>query len=141
METVREDLVRQADVDLFISAYESVRQLNEYSWPKRDSGWFTYHRKKAKNGKYLDDGKCEVCGRDRQYLLIYPHTPKICHDCYQAVRAYSKLLFDPLKFRSKSKLSASECQRIVKYTKTYSKQKLIGLAAVGMWLAYKNAKN
>ena len=130
------DLVQleQTDITRFINGYES---LNEFILPKRNPGYFTYHQHKAKNGKYLDDGKCECCGQDRQYLLIQKDLPRLCYRCYQACRGYSNLLFDPLKLKKKRKLEKADCKNIVKYMNKYSKQKLVAMAAVGLYLLNK----
>ena len=111
------------------------RALFEYSYPKLSPGWFTYHKHKAKSGKYLDNGKCPICGKDRQYILIKQNIQPMCYRCYQAVRGYRELLFDPLKMKRKRDLTSVDCQKIVKYMNTYSKKKLIALAAVGAMIA------
>ena len=136
------DLARldQCEVTRFIEGYESLKAchaLNEYTWPKKLSTAFTYHKHKGKNGHFLDDGKCEVCGKDRQYLLIQKGAPKICYRCYQACRGYSKLLFDPLKLKKKRDVSAADAKKIVKYMNKYSKEKLVALAAVSLYLMNK----
>lgn len=128
----------------FIDTYQALTEmenevpevsLNEYVLPKLTTQWFTYHRKKdKKTGQYLDDGKCRCCDKDRQYLLIKPGVPPICYRCYQAARGYKNLLFDPLHLKSKRDLTVNDCKRIVKYMNTYSKKKLIALAAVGAYL-------
>ena len=141
------DSVRQItndDVTGFIETYQALQEMNkidaaepimEYNYPKLVSTWFTYNKKKDKNGKILDDGKCKVCGKDRQYLLIKPGVPHMCYRCYQAARAYKNTLFDPLHLKSKRDLTDADCKRIVKYMNTYSKKKLVALAAVGAYLA------
>ena len=146
VERERVDLDRQtSDVGNFITVYESLKEMREpvveYTYPKLTSQWFTYHKQKdKKTGKYLDDGKCQVCDKDRQYLLIKPGVPHMCYRCYQAARGYKNLLFDPLHLKSKRDLTASDCKRIVKYMNTYSKKKLVALAAVGAYLALGNEK-
>jgi len=125
----------QNDVTGYLEVYQA---LNEYALPKLTSTWFTYHKKKDKaTGKYLDDGKCRVCDKDRQYLLVRPGIPPICEKCYQSARAYKNLLFDPLHLKSKRDLTVSDCKKIVKYMNTYSKKKLLALAAIGTYLALK----
>ena len=144
-------LVQQAKSDVmgFINVYDSLNKMNdaednillEYSLPKLTPQWFTYHKKRDKNtGKYLDDGKCSVCGRTRQYLLIRPGVPPICERCYQAARGYRNLLFDPLHLKSKRDLTAVDCKKIVKYMDSYAKKKLVALAAVGAYFALNKNK-
>lgn len=145
VEKERVDLDQQEiNVSDYITVYQALSEMKtldesesllEYNLPKLTPSWFTYHKKKdKKTGKFLDDGKCQVCGKDRQYLLIKPGLPHICHRCYQAARGYRNLLFDPLHLKSKRDLTAGECKKIVKYMNTYSKQKLVALAAVGAYL-------
>ena len=139
------DSVQQTNnVTGFIEVYQALKEMQacdskqevlEYAYPKLVPSWFTYHKHKDKNGKYLDDGKCRVCDKDRQYLLIKPGVQPMCYRCYQAVRAYKNLLFDPLHLKSKRDLTALDLKRIVKYMNTYSKKKLVALAAVGAYLA------
>ncbi len=135
------------DISNFINVYQSLNEmqrlenckgLDEYITPKLTSTWFTFHKKKdPKTGKFLDDGKCRVCGKDRQYLLIRSDFPPICERCYQAARGYKNLLFDPLKVKSKRDLNITDCKKIVKYMDNYAKKKLVALAAVGAYLAIK----
>ena len=140
------DRQMETDVKGYITVYQALDEMRkadagllEYDYPKLSSGWFSYHSKKDKStGKFIDDGKCRVCGKDRQYLLVKDKIPVMCYRCYQAVRGYKNLLFDPLHLKSRRGLTASECQKIVKYMNTYSKKKLVARAAVGAYLATKD---
>ena len=139
------DLDRQTKTNEFISFYQSLCEIkkideadisvNEYNYPKLVPSAFTYHRKKDSFGKFLDDGKCRVCDKDRQYLIIRPGVVPMCYRCYQAVRGYSNLLFDPLRLKKKRDLTAAECKKAVKYMNTYAKKKLVALGAVGAMFA------
>ena len=148
------DLDRQIknSVDKYLEIYQALSEMNyvdnfkgsdrikshvlfEYNYPKLSSGWFTFHKHKDSSGKYLDDGNCPVCGKERQYLLIKKGVQPMCYRCYQAVRGYKELLFDPLHLQRKRDLNAGDCKKIVKYMNTYSKKKLIALAAVGAMIA------
>ena len=137
------DLDQQIKISDYLEVYQSLIEMNkpvgqsvlEYNLQDLTKTWFTYHKKKDKSGKYIDDGKCRSCGKDRQYLIVKPGIPPICYNCYQAARGYKKLLFDPLHLKSKMDLTAADCKRIVKYMSGYAKKKLVALAAVGAYLA------
>jgi len=140
------DLDRQTnEFDGFIQFYQALKEIkqldgvdisvNEYNYPKMVPAAFTYHRKKDRNGKFLDDGNCRVCGKDRQYLIIRPGVVPMCFRCYQAVRGYRNLLFDPLRLHSKRDLTVADCKKAVKYMNTYAKKKLVAIGAVGAMLA------
>lgn len=139
------DLDRQISTDGFISFYQALCEINkidqadisvnEYNYPKLVPSAFTYHRKKDNTGKFIDDGKCRVCDKDRQYLIVRPGVVPMCYRCYQAVRGYSNLLFDPLHLKKKRDLTVADCKKAVKYMNTYAKKKLVALGALGAMLA------
>lgn len=112
-------------------------EIYEFSYPKLSSSRFTFrkHEDPKKKGKYIDDGVCEVCGAKGVYVLIADKKPKMCYKCYQAIRAYDKLLIDVLRLRNKKELKLADCKRIVKYMRTYAKKKTLIVGLIGAYLA------
>ena len=116
-------------IEDYLSNYQV---LDEYMYPQLSSYYFTYkkHQDPKNKGKYLDNEVCEVCGKNHQYVLVVDKTPVMCYKCYQTVRAYKSLLFDTLRLKKKKDLTVKDCKKIVQYMKTFSKVKLLALAAL-----------
>ena len=120
--------------DAYLHDFEIIDEYKYYQMP---SSQFSYHKHPdpKHKGKYLDDGTCEICGKKHTYLLIDKDKPHMCYNCYQAIRAYQSLLIDVLRVKKKKNLNLKDCKRVVKYMKSYAKQKAIAMGLVGLALA------
>lgn len=106
--------------------------INEYNLPKMSSRAFTYRKFPDPDtpNKFRDNGVCEVCGRRGTYTHVYGGWPTMCYKCHQSIRAYRKLMFDPLRLHNRKKLNLKQCKKIVQYMRKYSKAKALAAAAV-----------
>lgn len=116
--------------------------VNEYNLSKKSSRVFTYRKvpDPRKKGQYLDNGICEICGKRGTYTHVQQDWPTMCYKCHQSLRAYRRLMFDPLKLQKKKKLTVKQCKSVVQYMRKYAKMKAMAAAAITSVVIASNMK-
>ena len=111
---------------------DSEIAVENYQLKKISSSEFTNYKypDPTRPGKYLDEGKCKICGILGQRLLVRNGLPVICYKCYQALRNYKTTLVDVLNLRSRKQLTLKQCKLIVRFMKDSSE--VVSAAAKGV---------